>query len=170
MNTTRADERRTRAAIAAFDLIETEVRQHLAAGGNLWTKGSGGYPSRLRQMLGVLDKDHEVTFATRDAMQLAPAERVIEHVIPFKRIIVEMVDPSQADPRSNTHQEPIEGGPATSPEHLLSILDQLMRKCWVSKDEHDRLNRAGRSLQWDAPDGDGWARYRLADVVAYPLT
>ncbi|WP_101847489.1 hypothetical protein [Zhihengliuella sp. ISTPL4] len=170
MNKSRPDGRRGRAARAAFELIETEVRPHLAAGGNLWTKGSGGYPRQLRQMLRVLDHGHRVTFATRDAMGLAPAERVIEHVIPFKRIIVEIVDPSQADPRSNTHQEPIAGGPATSPEHLLSIFDQLMRKCWVSKDEHDRLNRAGRSLQWDAPDGDGWARYRLADVVAYPLT
>lgn len=120
-------------------------------------------------MLSTLDKGHAVTFATRDAMQLAPAERVVEHVIPFKRIIVEIVDPSQADPRSNTHQEPIAGGPATSPAHLLSIFDHLLQKCWVTKDEHDRLNRAGRSLQWDAPDGDGWARYRLADVVAYPL-
>ncbi|UYO95645.1 hypothetical protein OED01_08430 [Microbacterium sp. M28] len=169
MSTSRADERRARAAIAAFDLIETEVRPHLAAGGRLWSKGSGGYPSLLRQMLGSLDKDHAVAFATRDAMQLAPAERVVEHVIPFKRIIVEIVDPRQADPRSNTRQEPIAGGPATSPEHLLSIFDQLLQKCWVTKDEHDLLNRAGRSLQWDAPDGDGWARYRLADVVAYPL-
>lgn len=169
MDTSRLDERRTRAAIAAFDLIETEVRPHLAAGGNLWTKGSGGYPRRLRQMLGALDKGHAVTFATRDAMQLAPAERVVEHVIPFKRIIVEIVDPNQADPRSNTHQRPIAGGPATSPEHLLSIFDRLLVKCWVTKDEHDRLNRAGRSLQWDAPDGDGWARYRLADVIACPL-
>lgn len=169
MDTSRADERRARAAIAAFDLIETEVRPHLAAGGRLWSKGSAGYPSRLRQMLGTLDKGHAVTFATRGAMQLPPAERVVEHVIPFKRIIVEIVDPSQADPRSNTHLEPIAGGPATSPEHLLSIFDQLLQKCWVTKDEHDRLNRAGRSLQWDAPDGDGWSRYRLADVVAYPL-
>lgn len=170
MTTSRLDDRRTRAAIATFDLIETEVRPHLAAGGNLWTKGSGGYPSRLRQMLGALDDGHPVTFATRDAMELPAAERKIEHVIPFKRIIVEIVDPSQADPRSNTRQGPIAGGPATSPEHLLSIFDQLLVKCWVTKDEPDRLNRAGRSLQWDAPDGDGWARYRLADVVAYPLT
>lgn len=169
MNTSRADDRHARAAIAAFDLIETEVRPYLVAGGRLWTKGSGGYPRRLRQMLRALDDGHAVTFATRDAMQLSPGERVVEHVIPFKRVIVEIVDPSQADPRSNTHQEPIAGGPATSPEHLLSIFNQLLQKCWVTKDEHDRLNRAGRSLQWDAPDGDGWARYRLADVIACPL-
>lgn len=169
MNTSHVDERRARAAIAAFDLIEKEVRPHLAAGGRLWTKGSGGYPRRLRQMLRALDDGHAVTFATRDAMQLAPGERVVEHVIPFKRIIVEIVDPSQTDPRSNAHKEPIADGPATSPEHLLSIFDQLLHKCWVTKDEHDRLNRAGRSLQWDAPDGDGWARYRLAEVVAYSL-
>lgn len=170
MSTSRLDERRTRVAIAAFDLIETEVRPHLATGGNLWTKGSGGYPSRLRKMLRVLDDGHPVGFATREALQLPPDERVVEHVIPFKRIIVEIVDPRQADPRSNTNRGPIAGGPATSPEQLLSIFDRLLQKCWVTTDEHDRLNRAGRSLQWDAPDGDGWARYRLAEVVAYPVT
>lgn len=169
MTTSHAEDRRARAAVAAFNLIETEVRPHLAAGGNLGTKGSGGYPHGLRQVLRALDEGHPATFVARAAMELAPTERVVEHVIPFKRIIVEIVDPSQADPRSNTLQEPIAGGPATSPEHLLPIFDKLVQKCWVTKDEHDRLNRAGRSFQWDAPDGDGWARYRLAGVVAYPL-
>lgn len=101
-------------------------------------------------------------------MQLPPSEWGVEHVTLFKRIIVEIVDPSQADPRLNTHQEPIAGGPATSPEHLLSIFDRLLVKCWVTKDEHDPLNRAGRSLQWDAPDGDAWARGVPAHVIASP--
>lgn len=161
--------RRIRIATAAYDLIESEVRPHLAAGGRLWSKGSGGYPSRLRTMLQGLDDAHDVTFATDAAMLLPRRQRKVEHVIPFKRIITEIVDPAQADPRSNTHQNPIAGGPATSPEHLIAIFDELLQKCWVTKDEHDLLNRAGKSLQWDAPDGDGWARYRLAGVVAHKL-
>jgi len=102
-------------------------------------------------------------------MQLPRRQRVVEHVIPMKRIVIEIVDPRQADPRSNTRNDPIAGGPATSPEHLISIYDRLLQKCWVTREEHDRLNRAGASLQWDAPDGDGWARYRRAEVVAYRL-
>lgn len=169
MDGTRDDERRMRIATEAFDLIEAEVRPLLASGGRLWSKGSGGYPSRLRQILHGLDKAHGVTFATQDAMRLPRGQRVVEHVIPFKRIVIEIVDPSQADPRSNTHNAPIADGPATSPEHLISIFDRLLQKCWVTKDEHDSLNRAGSSLQWDAPDGDGWSRYRQAGVVAYRL-
>lgn len=170
MNYSSGDERRIRVAIEAFGLIQSEVRPFLASGGRLWSKGSGGYPSRLRQVLRGLDRGHEVTYATQDAMQLQRNHRVVEHVIPIKRIIIEIVDPSQADPRSNTHKAPIAGGPATSPEHLISIFDRLLQKCWVTQDEHDRLNRAGRSLQWDAPDGDGWARYRRSGVAAHRLT
>lgn len=170
MSGSRDDERRLRVAVQAFDLIQSEVRPLLASGGRLWSKGSAAYPSRLRQMLRGLDVAHEVTFATQDAMQLPRHQRVVEHVIPVKRIIVEIVDPRQADPRSNTHDAPIAGGPATSPEHLISIFDRLLQKCWVTPEEHDRLNRAGRSLQWDAPDGDGWTRYRRAGVAAHRLT
>lgn len=88
----------------------------------------------------------------------------------MKRIVIEIVDPRQADPRSNTRTTSIAGGPASSPEELLAIFDRLLVKCWVTSEEHDRLNVAGRSLQWDAPDGDGWARYEQAGVVAYRLT
>lgn len=164
------DERRLRVATAAFDLIQSAVRPYLASGGRLWSKGSQGYPSRLREILRGLDNTHGVTFATRDAMQLPEDQRVVEHVTPFKRIIIELVDPSQADPRSNADTAPIAGGPAISPEHLIMIFDQLLQKCWVTREEHDRLNRAGASLQWDAPDGDGWARYRRAEVTAHRLT
>ncbi|MGZ0712319.1 hypothetical protein ACWPKO_28680 (plasmid) [Coraliomargarita sp. W4R53] len=163
------DERRMRIATETFDLIQAEVRPFLATGGRLWSKGSSGYPSRLRQMLNGLDSAHVVTFGTRDAMQLAQRQRVVEHVIPMKRIVIEIVDPSQADPRSNTRNAPIADGPATSPEHLITIFDRLLEKCWVTAEEHDRLNRAGRSFQWDAPDGDGWSRYRAAEVVAHRL-
>lgn len=163
------DGRRLQVAIEAFALIEAEVRPFLASGGRLWTKGSNAYPKRVRQILHKLDSAG-VTFATHDAMQLERRQRVVEHVVPMKRIVIEIVDPSQADPRSNSGTEPIAGGPATSPEHLLAIFDRLLAKCWVTSDEHDRLNRAGRSFQWDAPNGDGWTRYAHAGVVAHRLS
>lgn len=163
------DERRLRVAMVAYQFIEGEVRPFLAAGGRLWSKGSRGYPSRLRQMLQGLNDAHAVEFATHDAMQLDRSLRIVEHVTPMKRIVVEIVDPAQADPRSNSVADPIAGGPATSPEHLISIFDRLLVKCWVTADEHDRLNRTGPSFQWDAPDGDGWARYSQAGVAAYRL-
>lgn len=161
--------RRLQIAATAYDLIEREVRPHLQAGGRLWSKGSGGYPTRLRQILSPLDDVHPVRFATDAAMQIDQRQRVVEHVIPIKRLIIELVDPGQSDPRANSHNLPIAGGPATSPEHLISIYDQLLNKCWVTAEEHARLNRAGTSMQWDAPDGDGWARYRAAAVVAHRL-
>ena len=164
------DERRLRIAGDAYNFIEGEVRPFLVAGGRLWSKGSQGYPRQLRQRLHGLDAAHPVTFATPDAMSLDRSQRVVEHVVPMKRIAIEIVDPRQADPRSNTTAEPIAGGPASSPEHLLMIFDQLLVKCWVTAAEHDRLNRTGPSFQWDAPDGDGWARYRQAGVAAHPLT
>lgn len=165
-----SDERRLRIADRAYRYIAEEVRPYLAAGGRLWTKGSAGHPRRVRQLLHGLDETHPVTYATRDAMELEPRQRIVEHVTPMKRIVIEIVDPAQADPRSNTAFAPIAGGPATSAEQLLSIFDRLLVKCWVTNEEHDRLNRAARSYQWDAPNGDGWARYRKAGVMAYPLT
>jgi len=164
------DDARLRIAEEAFDFIEREVRPFLAAGGRLWSKGSRGYPSKIRQMFLGLDKAHGVTFATRDAMLVDSSQRQIEHVVPVKRIVIEIVDPGQADPRSNSRFDALAGGPAMSPKDLISVFDRLLVKCWVTADEHDRLNRAGRSMQWDAPDGDGWTRYRLAGVTAYRLT
>lgn len=169
MQTSGVDERRLRIAKDAYDFIEGEVRPFLDAGGRLWSKGSLGYPARLRIMLQGLDAIHAVNFATSDAMQLDRDRRIVEHVVPMKRIVIEIVDPRQADPRSNRVAEPIAGGPASSPEHLLAIFDQILVKCWVTSEEHDRLNRTGASFQWDAPDGDGWARYTQAGVAAYPL-
>ncbi|MFC5337910.1 hypothetical protein [Leucobacter denitrificans] len=87
----------------------------------------------------------------------------------MKRIIIEIVDPRQADPRSNTSHSPIAGGPAGSPEHLIKIFDRLLQKCWVTEEEHDRLNRAGRSFQWDAPNGDGWSRYKKAQINVHAV-
>jgi hypothetical protein len=163
------DARRLSIAKTAYELIEGEVRPFLSAGGRLWSKGSRGYPSLLRQMTRGLESA-SVPFATRAAMLLPPAHREIEHVLPMKRVLIEIVDPRQSDPRSNIDPVPIAGGPATSPEHLLSIFDLLVVMCWVTPVEHKRLNRVGRSLQWDAPAGDGWERYRLAGVVAYPVS
>lgn len=170
MRTPVGDERRIRIATEAYEFIDGEVRPFLVAGGQLWSKGSRGYPRRLRQMLQGLDAAHSVDFATHDAMRLDRSQRIVEHVVPMKRIVVEIVDPRQADPRSNSTVVPIAGGPATSPEHLILIFDRLVVKCWVTAEEHDRLNRTGPSFQWDAPDGDGWARYRQATVTALRLT
>ncbi|MGK0721935.1 hypothetical protein [Leucobacter sp. W1478] len=153
----------------AFDLIENEIRPFLADGGRLWTKGSKGYPSQVRRLLRGLDVTHNVTHATLDALELEESQRIVEHVIPMKRIIIEIIDPTQADPRSNSTNGPIAGGPAQSPAHLLSIFEALLQKCWVTASEHDRLNRAGRSHQWDAPGGNGWDRYRQAGVVAHRI-
>lgn len=161
---------RQQIAGSAYQFIVDEVRPFLDGGGRLWTKGSQGYPRRLRQMLQPLDRGHVVTFATHDAMLIDESERVVEHVIPMKRIVIEIVDPSQSDPRSNTTLASIGGGPAGSPDELIAIFDRLLMKCWVSAGEHDRLNRSARSSQWDAPDGDGWARYRAAGVIAHPLS
>jgi hypothetical protein len=163
-------DRRLRIATKAYEFIEGEVRPFVVSGGRLWSKGSHGYPARLRRMLNGLDDAHPVTFATVEAMKLDEGERIVEHVVPIKRIMIEIVEPGQADPRSNSLVDAIAGGPATSAEHLITIYDRLLTTCWVTAEEHDRLNRAGRSLQWDAPDGDGWARYRLAGVAAYALT
>lgn len=163
------DQSRQLIAAKAYQFIVDEVRPFLVAGGRLWSKGSQGYPRRLRQMLQGLDRAHAVTFATHDAILIDERQRVVEHVIPMKRIVIEIVDPGQADPRSNSTLAPIGGGPATSPEELIAIFDRLLVKCWVTSEEHDRLNRAGRSFQWDAPDGDGWARHRQAGVTVIPM-
>lgn len=160
---------RQRIAEQAYRFTDDEVRPFLENVGRLRSTGSQGYPRRLRQKLRDLDQARYVTFATRDAMGLAPSERVVEHVVPIKRIVIEIVDPRQADPRSNRSLEPIGGGPANSPDDVIAVFDRLLIKCWVTSDEHDRLNRAGKSYQWDAPDDDGRARYREAGVVAHPL-
>src|SRR5690606_4380001 len=131
-----AMQRRLAIASQTFAFIETEIRPFLASGGRMWSKGSLGFPRRVRKMLERLDSTQPVTFATLDAMRLELSERVIEHVVPMKRIVIEIVDPSQADPRSNSRTDPIAGGPATSPEHLISIFDRLLEKCWVTEEEH----------------------------------
>lgn len=167
--TARMSERRLAIAEAAYRLVENEARPHLARGGNLHTKGSGAYPAKLRTLLSPLDRAIPVTYATEAALAIDIKRRCVEHVLPLKRIAVEIIDPSKADPRLNTLFAPLAGGPATSPEHLLEIFDALILKCWVTPEEHTRLNQAGESLQWDAPDGDGWERYRRANVVALRL-
>lgn len=168
-HTSRRDEFRYKVALEAFEMIEQEIRPFLAEGGQLWTKGSRGYPTRMRKLLEKLDFDCPIGYATEDALLLPVKERIVEHVLPMKRIVIEIIDPSQADPRSNTSKLPISEGPATSPKHLIEIFDFLLEKCWVTKEQHDRLNVAAKSMQWDAPDGNGWARYELANVIAYSL-
>jgi hypothetical protein len=158
--------RRLRIAEKAYRFVEDEARPYLRSGGNLHTKGSGGYPAELRKLLAPLDRIAQVTHATVAAWALEKEHRCVEHVVPMKRIAVEIIDPTKADPRCNTRFDPIAGGPATSPQHLLEIFDRLVLKCWVTDEEHSRLNQAARSMQWDAPNGDGWARYARAGVVA----
>lgn len=87
----------------------------------------------------------------------------------MKPIIIEIVDPPRlihvrmpATQRSLVVLRP-------NSSTCSQIFDRLLQTCWVTSEEHGRLNRAGSSLQRDAPDGDEWARYRLAGVVAYPL-
>jgi hypothetical protein len=167
--TSQRDEFRYKVALEAFELIEQEIRPFIAEGGNLWTKGSRGYPTRMRKLLEKLDVDCPIGFATEEAMLLPVKERIVEHVLPMKRIVIEIIDPGQADPRSNTNKLPISAGPATSPTHLIEIFDILLEKCWVTKEEHERLNNAAKSMQWDAPNGNGWARYELANVIPYSL-
>ena len=167
--TSRRDEFRYKVALEAFEIIEQEIRPFLAEGGQLWTKGSRGYPTRMRKLLEKLDVDSPVRYATEDALLLPVKERIVEHVLPMKRIVIEIIDPEQADPRSNTNNLPISVGPATSPKQLIEIFDSLLEKCWVTKEQHDRLNSAAKSMQWDAPNGNGWVRYELANVIANSL-
>ena len=163
------DELRLAIATKAFQLIDEEVRPFIAEGGQIWTKGSRGYPTRMRKLLEKLDVDIPVSHATKEALLLPVGQRIVEHVLPMKRIVIEIIDPNQADPRSNTSNAPIYEGPATSPRHLIEIFDHLLTKCWVTRAEHDRLNTAAKSLQWDAPNGNGWLRYERASVIPYPL-
>ncbi|GAA1958026.1 hypothetical protein [Microbacterium aquimaris] len=69
----------------------------------------------------------------------------------------------------------------THARSAVAIFDALLAKCWVTPEEHDRLNRAGASLQRDAPNGDGGTRFaanartgnsciaRFSDGAAYML-
>jgi hypothetical protein len=47
-----------------------------------------------------------------------------------------------------------------------SAANRLLHERWGTEVEYDSLNRAGRSFSWDAPDGDGRVRYRVADPLA----
>jgi len=152
------------AALEAWEAIVLPARAHLAAGGNLHTKGSGGWPKRLRTYLDRVDRLVPFTLASDAAMALPVAERIREHVMPMKRIAIEIIDPSACDPRANTRRDAIAGGPARDAQHMEEIALRLIRKAWVTREEHRRLNLAGASFQWDAPDGDGLERYRRAGV------
>lgn len=140
------------------------ARAHIRAGGNLHTKGSGGFPAQLRVALSWLDATVPVT-RTSPAAAAARGERTaIEHVLPWKRIATEIIDPTKADPRSNTVFTPIEDGPARDPEHMIDLAKRLIVKARVTEAEHSRLNNISRSMQWDAPNGDGMERYRRAGI------
>lgn len=71
-----AVDRRLRIANLAYDLIESEVRPFLATGGRLWTKGSGGYPSRIRQLLRGVEHARSVYECLGHGLELIGCARV----------------------------------------------------------------------------------------------
>ena len=147
-----------------FDFIVNVARPHIEKGGKLHSKGSAGIPSKMRQLLKPLDNKVPVSLTTDAAANLPRTERKIEHLVPLKRIAIELIDPSHADPRCNTSFDPIAGGPANSSADVDRIFKKLCKKVYVTKEEHQRLNTVAPSLQWDAPNGDGLARYKLAGI------
>lgn len=160
----------TRIAQEAWLYIETVARPFVLAGGRLWTKTlgfSGTNPaSRLRRMLQPLDQLTPATFTTVAAMEPgAVLER--EHVMPLKRIAIEMIDPMQGDPRCRSDRVLI--GRAESPEDVLRIYRELAVISVVTKAEHAKLNSAHPSSKWDAWEGDWRQRYARAGIEVIPI-
>ncbi|WP_170451251.1 hypothetical protein [Ruegeria arenilitoris] len=157
-------------AVQAYQYITDVARPFVARGGRLWTKTPGfegiAPATTLRDMLAPLDADVPVTLTT-EAAALAGVRIDVEHVLPVKRIAIEMIDPLQGDPRCGSNRVLI--GRAESPADVLRIYLALAVKCYVTNDEHKRLNRAHRSSKWDAWNGDWRERYKRAGVVVMPV-
>jgi hypothetical protein len=141
-----------------------EGRQILTSGGTLFSKGSNKVPSRLRKcFLDRIDKSIPITFESRAAREPG-AKTHIEHMVPMKRVAIEIIDPSGHDPR--TVDGGAEGlGPARNLEHAEEIARKLIVKAFVTEDEHKQLNRSGRSQQWDTAKGDPMKRYRDCGIT-----
>ena len=147
----------------AWDII-LEGRDILAKGGRLYSQGSNGVPSRLRRyLLSDVDKDVPVTLTTASARCASPSDLVIEHIVPMKRIAIEIIDPEAHDPRTGGNS-PQTLGPARNIDHAREIAATMIEKAYVTREEHSRLNAQSASYQWDAPGGDGHARYRGAGI------
>lgn len=153
---------------AAWEII-LEGRALLAAGGRLYTKGSQGIPQRLRSVfLQRIDATIPVTLATQAGREASDHEIAIEHLVPMKRIAIEIIDPSAHDPRTGGANVELLG-PAVDIEHAEEIARKLIVKARVTKEEHARLNTAYPSFQWDAPAADGRARYRAAGIDLFEI-
>jgi len=50
------------------------------------------------------------------------------------------------------------------------LAERLVEKAYVSKSEHARLNKVDRSMQWDAPNGNGRERYHRAGIEPLPVS
>lgn len=147
----------------ARDII-MEGRSIVASGGRLHSKGSNRVPARLRQALITrIDRRVAVTLTSEAARNADPADVVVEHVIPIKRIAIEIIAPEAHDPRTGGRAKTTLG-PARDLAHAEQIAGKMLIKAYVTRAEHDRLNTASRSFQWDAPAGNGMARYQAAGI------
>ena len=147
--------------------IILEGRARIAEGFHMHTKGSGGVPRRLRsELLDKIEKRVKPKYISEGAVADPAANREREHVIPMKRIAIEIIDPEAHDPRSGGGPAKLLG-PARDLEHAIEIAREMLVVALVTKDEHRRINKHGGSMQWDAPGGDGLDRYSKAGVALH---
>lgn len=144
-------------------------RAILASGGSLHSKGSQAIPSRLRQVfLQPIDATIPIKLTTKAAKEADPEDVVVEHLVPMKRVAIEIIDPTAHDPRTGGKNADVVG-PAIDIKHAEEIARKLITKALVTKEEHAKLNLAHPSFQWDAPAGDGLARYQAAGIELFAL-
>lgn len=64
------------------------------------------------------------------------------------------------------------GPPRAQRLALLELAERVVEKAYVSKVEHARLNNVDRSMQCDAPNGNGNSRerYRRAGIELLPVS
>lgn len=147
----------------AWEII-LEGRGIVASGGRLYSKGSNHVPTRLRQaFIARVDRKIGVTLTSQAARHADPADVVVEHVVTVKRIAIEIIAPEAHAPRIGGPAK-TKLGPARDLAHAEQIAQAMLTKAYVTRTEHDRLNTVSQSFQWDAPAGDGMARYRAAGI------
>jgi len=164
------DEKAREIAEKAWRYIEDVARPYVQSGGRLWTTTPGFHgvrpTSELRKMLRRYDATFPSSYTTAAAM-VPGAKLEREHALPVKRIIIEMIDPLQGDPRCNSNRVLV--GAAQGPEDVLRIYRELAVIVKVTKDEHDRLAEAHNSARYDALDGDWKKRYAAAKIEVFPI-